>query len=221
MFHGPIVGQLYDVFCKDWTMTTGKQTPWKEPINVETVSFNKPCRVISDGPDEDLNKLSLIIHSAISSAKKSVLIMTPYFIPSREMTGILIAVANRGIKVKVILPEKSNLPFVDAATRNLLWELLKWNIEIYYQPAPFEHGKLIVIDDSYVLIGSANIDPRSLRLNFELMVEILDKTFALQMISELQQIIKKSHQVSFEEVESRSLLIRIKDSLFWLFSPYL
>ncbi len=218
---GPIVDQLLDLFWTDWMMMTGEIPIYKQTKRINSPTANMPCRVIADGPDKDLNKLGLIIHSAICTAKLTVTIMTPYFIPSREMIAILLAASNRGIIINIILPEKSNLPYVDAASRNMLWELLEWNINVYYQPAPFEHGKMIIIDSCYVLIGSANIDPRSLRLNFELMVEILDEKFAQEMNSELQIIIERSRQVSFEEVESRSLLARIKDSLAWLFSPYL
>jgi cardiolipin synthase len=221
LFKGPIVSQLFDLFCKDWFISTGEMPLLKPHKPYKPTSDDKPCRVISDGPDEDINKLSLILHSAICAANKTVLIMTPYFIPSREMIAIMLAAANRGIIIKIILPEKSNLPYVDAATRNLLWELLEWNISIFYQPPPFEHGKLIIIDECYVLIGSANIDPRSLRLNFELMVEIIDKKFAQEMAAEANQIIEKSRQITFQEVESRSMPTRIKDSLCWLFSPYL
>jgi cardiolipin synthase len=226
MFKGSIVQQLYDLFCKDWFTVTGKNLHKlkrqiiKPSIN-ESTKGHIPCRVISDGPDEDLNKLSLILHSAICAANHTVTIMTPYFIPSRQMVAIILAAANRGITINIILPEKSNLPYVDAATRNLLWELLEWDIKVFYQPPPFEHGKVIIIDNRYVLIGSANIDPRSLRLNYELMVEILNQEFAQKMNSELQYIIQKSRQVSYQEVESRSFLVRIKDSLAWLFSPYL
>ena len=137
-----------------------------------------PCgRTITDGPNEDLDRLALILAGAVSSARERVRIMTPYFLPSRGLIGAMQSAALRGVAVDVILPLRNNLPFMDWATRNMLWELLERGIRVFYQPPPFAHSKLFVVDDQYGLIGSPNIDPRSLRLNFELAVEIYDRQF--------------------------------------------
>jgi cardiolipin synthase len=129
--------------------------------------------------------------------------------------------ALRGAQVRVILPGMNNLPYVHWATRNLLWQLLQWGIEIYYQPPPFAHTKLLLVDDHYAQIGSANIDPRSLRLNFELAVEVYDRK-SLRSWAEYTEVIRRrSHRVSLEEVESRPLPEKIRDALAWLASPYL
>jgi len=85
--------------------------------------------------------------------------------------------ALRGVEITIILPPKNNLPFVHWAMRNMLWELLVWGIRVFYQPPPFVHTKLFVVDKHYAQVGSANIDPRSLRLNFELAVEVFDRGF--------------------------------------------
>jgi cardiolipin synthase len=107
------------------------------------------------------------------------------------------------------------------ATRNLLWELLSYNVRFYYQPPPFAHTKLIIVDDQYVQIGSANIDTRSLRLNFELNVEIYDRSIAARLADYCRNIINRSRPVSIEEVDKRPLLERLRDSFAWLFSSYL
>ncbi|WP_395374787.1 phospholipase D-like domain-containing protein [Marinicella sp. W31] len=217
---GPIVTDLYDLFWQDWTFACGETRPkiTHPPITQVHDHF---CRLISDGPAVDFYKLSLLLHSVISAAQSSVLIVTPYFIPSREMVAVLLAAAHRGVRITILLPEKSNLRYIDWATRNLLWELLQWDVEIRYQPPPFDHSKLIIIDDQYVQIGSANIDPRSLRLNFELMVEIFNKEFATQMLQSIEKKIVQSRQITFNEIEARPLWIRVRDSLAWLMSPYL
>ena len=217
---GPISAELYDLFWQDWTFACGESKPVIEHLDIPAQG-DCYCRLISDGPAVDFNKLSSLLHSVISAAQSSVYIVTPYFIPSREMTAILLAAAHRGVRITILLPEKSNLRYIDWATRNLLWELLQWDIQVLYQPAPFDHSKLIIVDDKYTQIGSANIDPRSLRLNFELMIEVFDADFASLMLHHIQQKIEKSRTVTFAEVESRSLWIRIRDSVAWLMSPYL
>jgi cardiolipin synthase len=102
----------------------------------------------------------------------------------------------------------------------MLWELLQCGVHVYYQPPPFCHSKLFLIDDAYAQIGSANLDPRSLRLNFELVVEIFDCQFVQELQLYIDETIAQSRQTSLNEVDSRPLPVRLRDSLFWLFSPY-
>jgi len=107
------------------------------------------------------------------------------------------------------------------ATRNALLELLQWGVRIYYQPGPFVHTKLFLIDDDYCQIGTANVDPRSLRLNFELAVEIFDSSFARSMIEHMEVTRARSRAVGLREIADRSLPVRFRDAVAWLFSPYL
>jgi len=147
--------------------------------------------------------------------------MTPYFLPHRELIGALQTAALRGVTVKIILPGKNNLNYVHWASCHMLWELLKDGVEIYYQPPPFSHSKLFVIDNQYSLIGSANIDPRSLRLNYEVGVEVYDEDFATKLSSYAQRELQSCRRITLEEVDSRPLPIKIRDGIAWLFSPYL
>jgi cardiolipin synthase len=218
---GPIVKQLEQVFVEDWHFSTGDRISKNNPASNPVGSESALARVIADGPDDDLGKLSLVLEAAISAAQRSVRIMTPYFLPTREMIAALKSAALRGVNVEIVLPEKSNLRYVDWATQNLIWELLKWGVNIYYQPAPFAHTKLFVVDRDYIHIGSANIDPRSLRLNFEIAVEIIDSALGATLTQHFDEIVHRSRLATLEEVDSRSYPIRIRDSIAWLFSPYL
>lgn len=218
-FTGPIVAQLADVFWEDWLFTTAEPRP--EPLPVPAPSGALPCRVITDGPGEDLDKLSLILHAVIATARHSVWIVTPYFLPTRELLTAIQIAALRGATVNVLLPGENNLPYVHWASRNLLWELLQWDVNFYYQPPPFVHSKLLVVDDSYVQVGSANMDARSLRLNFEVAVEIIDADLAASLVADLERWRDASRRVTLEELDARSWLIRLRDSLAWLMSPYL
>jgi len=215
---GPVVTQIEHVFLEDWGFSTGEHTvPHASAIGTGSMI----CRASVDGPNEDLDKLSTILVGAVSAARQRISIMTPYFLPPRELIAALQSAALRGVEVTILLPAKNNLPFVHWATRNMLWELLERGIRVFYQPPPFVHTKLFVVDDQYVLIGSANIDPRSLRLNFELAVEVFNTEFAKILIEHIQRSIERSLEVSLKYLDSRQLPLRVRDALAWLFSPYL
>lgn len=218
---GPVVKALQSVFVDDWHLAT------RQPLNLlpepeeETHSGPTICRVIYDGPNENLAFLGSTLNGVFSAARSTITIVMPYFLPSREMIAALQSATLRGVRVRVILPEKSNLRMVDWATRNMLWELIIWHIEVYYQPAPFAHTKLILVDNHYVLGGSANLDSRSLRLNFELGVELFDPILAADAQKYTEAIIQKSRRVELKELDSRPYWQRARDAFFWLFSSYL
>lgn len=223
---GPVVADLQRVFTDTWRQAGGDlptAVDVKELSAAASTGAGGPsqCRVIADGPDETLDQLALVLQSAVSAARHSVRIMTPYFLPSRELMAGLQSAALRGVAVTILLPARSNLPYVHWATRNLLWELLDREVRVFYQPAPFNHGKLLVVDESYVLVGSANIDPRSLRLNYELGVEVFDPVFGADMSGLFDTLVARSRPVTGAEMNGRSLAVRTRDALCWLFSPYL
>ncbi len=216
---GPVVSQLERVFLEDWRFVSGETiepTAAPPPIAGSTV-----CRTAVDGPDEDLDKLATILVGAVSAARRKVLIMSPYFLPPLPLTSALQAASLRGVEVTVILPEINNLRVVHWATRNMLWEILERGVRVYYQPPPFAHSKLFVVDDHYTHVGSANIDARSLRLNFELAVEVFDETFSRRVVAHIEAVRQTSREITLEEVDGRSFPERLRDSVAWLFSPYL
>jgi len=216
---GPIIGHLQQVFDEDWTFAVGKNIPYQAETAKGT--GNAICRVVTDGPNEDLGKLTMIMTSAVALAQNRVAIMTPYFLPPATLINALQAAALRGVEVSVILPQRSNQPPVHWATRNMLWELLQFGVHIYYQPPPFAHSKFLLIDDDYAHIGSANLDPRSLRLNFEIVVEVFDRNFVSIISDHFEQVKSTATEETLAGVDGRSLLLRIRDAIAWLFSPYL
>lgn len=218
MAAGPVVVPLASLFARDWYAATRERL---DVPNDTRTAGNVEMRVIGSGPDESLYRLSMTLLGVISGAKHRVRIMTPYFLPHRELTGVLQAAAVRGVAVEILLPEKSNLRYVDWASRHQLWEFLKWGIEVRLEKPPFAHSKLLLVDDDYVLGGSANLDPRSLRLNFEVGVEMFDSALARRVNKYFEQNWRAAQSLSLRDVDSRPFPVRLRDGFFWLFSGYL
>lgn len=215
---GPVLGSLLAVFNADWAFAGGTESsPRPRPV----AAGSARCRAIADGPDEPLDRLLLLLVGAVGLARQRVALMTPYFVPPRELLGALQAAALRGVDTSIILPERNNLFFMHRATRHLLWELLQRGVRVYFQPGPFVHSKLLLVDDEYAQIGSANVDPRSLRLNFELTVEVYDRDLVAELAAHYAEARHRAREVSLADVDGRSLHTRLLDGLAWLFSPYL
>lgn len=219
-FRGPIAPELARVFWNDWHFATHEARATPEP---RAVPARGPatCRVVPDGPDAGLDTLALTIQAAIGSASRTIDIMTPYFVPGRDLLAALLSAALRGVRVRIVLPEKNNLPYVHWASQNTLTELLRWNTLVYYQPPPFCHSKLLCVDDEYSMIGSANLDARSLRLNFEIGVEVFSSGLGADIRQHFDRVIEHSAAVTYDELARRSVMIRLRDSAAALMSPYL
>ena len=222
-FHikGPAVAELQKIFLEDWFFVTGELQDDVRFFPALSPAGAAQVRAIGDGPDKDFRKLHWTILGALSCARREVRIMTPYLIPDRAMVAALATTAMRGIPVTIILPGKNNLPYVHWASRSYLWELLECGIRIFYQPPPFVHTKLFLVDGVWSLIGSANLDPRSLRLNFELDLEVCDEHFTGILERHFEAALGSSREVSLEEMDNRRLPEKLRDGTAKLFSPYL
>ncbi len=219
-FEGPVVAQLIEVFADDWTFATGEQLAgerWFPPL--EPVKGGRSvARVVTSGPDQDLEKIEFLILEAIACARTCVKIMTPYFLPDeRIMTGLALA-AYRGIDVDVILPEHSNHPTLDWGARAQIGPLLAAGCRVWTHPA-FDHSKLMTVDNTWCLVGSSNWDVRSFRLNFELDLEVYDPELAAR-INEVIGASQNSRILS-DQLNRRTLPVRIRDGAARLMLPYL
>ncbi len=216
---GPIVKQLQDIFVSDWRFSSNL---FINPPGFQTYHEGGACcRAIDDGPNDDCDKLLRILIGAIDTAREYVAIMTPYFLPERELQVALEMAALRGVEVHIILPGKNNMPFVNWAAFHQLDELLKNGVQVYLYKGVFLHSKLFVADDYYVQIGSYNLDPRSLKLNFEVAVESYSEAAAAPIAAYFRSRLENSQPLTREWLSSRSPAQRFGSALFWLMSPYL
>lgn len=218
---GPVVTHLQEAFADDWFFTTD------EPLRGEpwfpTVESCGPviARGIADGPDEDFDKMRWTILGALAAAQKSARIATPYFLPDPTIVAALNLAAMRGVAVDILLPGKSNLPFVQWASTAQWWQVLERGCRIWLSPPPFDHAKLFVVDDGWALVGSTNWDPRSLRLNFEFNVECYDPALARTLAGWFDAQLRGSRQTTLAEVDARSLPVRLRDGAARLLTPFL
>lgn len=218
---GLVVNDLQRIFLEDWCFVSGQRLNDKSCFPVLESSGTALARAIADGPDREFRKLEWIVMGALATAKKRVRIMTPYFIPDRPMVTALITAALRGVEVVLILPQLNNLPFVAWASRASYWELIKNGIHILEQPPPFAHTKLLLVDDLWSLIGSANLDTRSFRLNFELNLSVFDQEFTGKLNKHYEHIQAISHSVTSKQMDNRSVAIKLRDGAARLFTPFL
>jgi cardiolipin synthase A/B len=216
---GPLVPQLEEIFAENWRFASGEDLAVTAPP--PPAAGPAACRAITDGPNDAVNRLQLVLLAALANAHRRICIMTPYFIPTAELSGALEAAALRGVAIAIILPERSDQWWVDCATRRWLTQIVGRQIHVCYQPGPFAHTKLFLMDDYYALIGSANLDPRSLRLNFELMVESYDAGLVRTLQAHFDAVLAKSREITEETLRRRPLPARLRDAVLWLFSPYL
>ena len=218
---GPVVTELQEAFANDWAFAT-------EEILDGDLWFPEPpeagdviARAIPDGPDADFENARWTLLAALAEAQTSVKILTPYFLPDNALITALNLAALRGVRVDILLPAKNNLPFVQWASRAMWWQVLERGCRVWLTPPPFDHSKLMIVDGHWVLLGSANWDTRSLRLNFELNVEGYGRALASELEIIFAKKLAAAREVTLAEVDARPLPIKLRDAIARLFSPYL
>jgi len=218
---GPVVEHLQQVFSMDWAFATEDQLTGELWFPDLQRAGDVWARGIADGPDEDFENLSNLLAGALASATRQVRIVTPYFLPNSGLIQALNVAAMRGIDVEIYIPSRTNIRLVQWACNSQLWQILEKGCRVFHTAPPFDHTKLMVVDDSWVLIGSTNWDDRSLRLNFEFNVECYNTDLALEVNKLIDGKAEKAHQVTLEEINQRKFAERLRDGLARLFSPYL
>lgn len=218
---GPIVRPLQEAFAEDWEFTTGEalpDDPWFPELEARGQTL---ARAVTDGPDEDLFSLSLTLLGALASAQRSIRIATPYFLPDSALAQALGVAALRGVSVDILLPEHGNLPVVEWAMWAQIWQVLDHGCRVWLSPAPFDHSKLVVVDEAWSFFGSTNWDPRSLRLNFELNVEAYDPALAARLVELFERKRIAARRLHEAELAELPFQTRLRNALARLFTPYL
>jgi cardiolipin synthase A/B len=214
---GPVVTEIEREFDEDWQFATGEAE--HRSLSAAIPPDTGFARTVASGPDQETDHLVLVLLSAINSARHAIRIATPYFLPDEQLITALRLAALRGVAVDIVLPANNNHRFVAWAARPHVRPLVESGCRIWFNPPPFDHSKLMTIDGGWSLIGSANWDARSLRLNFELTVEFRDRRVA----AELERTIdaRRGRLLTLEELDSRNIIIKLRDAAIRLAIPYI
>ncbi|MBW8283008.1 MAG: cardiolipin synthase [Rhizobium sp.] len=221
---GPAVADIFAVAAEDWHFETGEilnGEVWNvAPFTAEpgTPSF---VRTVVSGPDTNLETNHKMMMGAFSVAEKSIRIMSPYFLPDNILLGALATAARRGVTVDIVIPARNNLAIVSHAMAAQFDQILKDGSRIFRAQGPFDHSKLMTVDGEWVFVGSSNLDSRSLRLNFEIDIEVFDAAFAATIDARIDAALDGAAPVTLEELSRRPFIFRLFDRVLWLGSPYL
>jgi len=218
--HGPVVGQMMAAFAEDWAFATGEALsgPAWFPPPAHDPAGPAMARVATSGPDHDLERIKLLVMSAIGAAARRVRVVTPYFLPDEALATALTLAALRGVRVEIIVSRRTDHFIVDWAMADGLAAMLAAGCQVLFCAPPFDHSKLITVDGEWCLIGSANLDMRSLRLNFELNVELLDPATTARIDALIDATPTRR---AIREDFARPLPRRLRDAAARLLLPYL
>ena len=216
---GTIVRQIEQAFDDDWSFATGEEPMATDSTRPAPSGGGSAARAIVAGPDQEVDQLVLVLLSTINLARRSIRIATPYFLPDEQLITALQLAALRGVDVQVVLPAHNNHLLVAWAARPHIRPLLETGCHLWRSPPPFDHSKLMTIDDKWCLIGSANWDIRSLRLNFELTVEVYDGGLAVRLAEIIAS--KCVQPITLEEIDKRPFIVKLRDAAARLSMPYI
>lgn len=220
---GPIVTQLMSVFAHDWNFTTHESLPaqpWFDP-QAQPPHGAVPMRCVPSGPDRALGSAHSILLGALAVAQRHVRIQSPYFLPDQPLIGALATAARRGVVVDIVIPGKNNLRLVDYAMTAQLDQVVRTGCRVWRSQGAFDHSKLMTVDDGWAYVGSSNLDPRSLRLNFELDTEIYDVDVARWVGARIDAQVAGARRQTLEELLQAPFAKRLRNKVIWLATPYL
>lgn len=220
---GTAVHAIQTRFILDWNQASHHHTLTYIPNHFPDYGpkGNVGMQIVTSGPDSEWEQIKNGYIKMISNAKRSILIQTPYFIPDASLLDALRIACLSGIDVNIMIPNKPDHAFVYWATLSYIGDLLKAGATVYIYDNGFIHAKTIVVDDEIASVGTANIDVRSFRLNFEVNAFIYDITIAKKLVSTFKEDLLVSRKFTYEEYLQRPLWIRIKESVSRLLSPIL
>jgi len=220
---GSAVDHLRTVFWQDWTYCTGEA--FDRGLFSPVVSTNgdngSTVQVVGAGPDIPERPLYSGVLAALSQARESVWVVTPYFVPDEPLSAALELAARMGCDVRLIIPERSNHPLVDLAGHSFLPDFLAAGVQFYFYQPGMLHAKLIAIDRQLAVVGSANMDIRSFQLSFEIVSFLYTPEDVRQVTRVIEGMLRQSRQVSKEEVEQKSKIREFSEDICRVFSPLL
>lgn len=220
-FEGPIARQNQHLFVSDWMTATDDDIT--DLLNLPTAAPKSgfTAQVIGTGPTNRHMAMSQMFVALITSARKQLIITTPYFVPDEPIQSALQAAAYRGVEVTIIFPAKNDSKIVQGTSRSYYQELLNAGVKIYEYRPGLLHAKTLTIDGEFTMVGSANIDRRSFDLNYENNMLIYDPKTTANIMERQQQYLSKSNRVTQETVDSWSMATKLWNNTVAVLGPIL
>ena len=222
---GEIVSSLYHLIHFDWKVLTDSEISFPEFKNSAVVEFDMPDQatvmIVPSGPGTTNDANQRLIIEAIHQAKKSIEIVSPYFIPGEALALALQNAALKGVQVTLILPRKSDSIMVNYAAQRYFDELLKSGVHIKLYEKGMLHTKSVTIDGELSLFGTVNMDMRSMHLNYELMLLVFDEGFSQKVSTLNASYAQFSSEINLYQWYKRSIFVRMKEGASYLLSPLL
>lgn len=219
---GSAISSLEWRFLLDWRFATGSEiTRCQTYLADEDYSGSTGIQIVSSGPDSKWPSIKDGYLKMISNAKEKVFIETPYFIPDDSIFEALRLAGLSGLDVRVMIPCKPDHPFVYWASMSYIGELLQAGVRFYTYEKGFLHSKVVLMDDFVSSVGTANLDIRSFKLNFEVNAFLYDEKINLNLTDKFLNDLQYCKEITLEEYSNRSGIVKIKESFSRLLSPIL
>jgi cardiolipin synthase len=221
---GPLVHELQYSFLRDWFFMT--EEPIDSLLRPEhfpemTPTGSSMARVIDSGPSAPAEMVGEAFFNAIIMAQSQVLVVTPYFVPTNDILKALRSAARRGVDIRIIVPQENNHRYAGMASKALYEELLGAGARIFHRKPPFIHAKAMVVDDVVALVGTANLDVRSLELNYETTVLISDEKAVDKIKLIIHEDMEQSTELNLNEWLLRKPIQKLAENLCSLMTPVL
>jgi cardiolipin synthase len=213
---GPIVRDVQSLFLRNWLTVNDEIVIAPEDFPPLEPAGEVKAHLAASAPAGSFSEVELLYKVAISAARESILIQNPYFVPDQPVVDLLVQAAERGVDVRVMLPRKSDSRLVRHASHVFYGDLLRGGVHLYEYLKTFAHQKVMVVDGIWSHIGSTNFDHRSLQINYEVAVGMLDRGVAEELTAAFEEDLESSVEVTVQGWQSRNALRRLGDNLAYL-----
>ncbi len=217
---GPAVKGLQLTFLRDWHWATGERPALSWEVHLP-LPGKFDALTVPTGPEDEMEQCSMLFVHLINAAKKRCWVATPYFVPDESVTTALKLAAIRGVDVRILLPERPDHKLIYLAAYSYVSTFIRSKVRLFKYQSGFMHQKVILIDDDTAAVGTANLDNRSFRLNFEMTVVVSGPEFAAKVASMLEKDFAQSRELTTDDYEKRSFLFRLGVDISRLFAPIL
>ncbi len=218
---GNSVYDLQDIFLLTWKKTTKESIEGKQYYPPADTVGNKTVAIVDRAPRVSPKLLRRTVAKSIDSAEEIIQIVNPYFVPTRSIKKAIKKAMKRGVDVQIMISAKSDIGFTPDASHYVSHRLMKKGANIYMYNAGFHHSKIMMIDSLFCTVGSANLDSRSLRYDYETNAFIFDKETTGELMDMFQADKKESTLMTQENWKQRSRWKRFVGWFAHLFTPFL